>query len=101
MPGVRDLSTVRSGKLEVSTWVDIVKTGHYKGLAPYDPDWYYTHAAAVARHIYLRKTVGIGTLAKPHGGRNCRENRSSHYADVPSSVQRKVCQSLGRSACSS
>ena len=34
----------RSGKLEVPTWVDIVKTGHYKELAPYDPDWYYTRA---------------------------------------------------------
>lgn len=34
----------RSGKLEVPTWVDIVKTGHYKELAPYDPDWYYVRA---------------------------------------------------------
>lgn len=36
----------RSGKLEVPTWVDIVKTGHYKELAPYDPDWYYVRAGA-------------------------------------------------------
>ena len=34
----------RSGKLEVPTWVDIVKTGAYKELAPYDPDWYYVRA---------------------------------------------------------
>lgn len=34
----------RSGKLEVPTWVDIVKTGAYKELAPYDPDWYYIRA---------------------------------------------------------
>lgn len=34
----------RSGKLEVPTWVDLVKTGHYKELAPYDADWYYTRA---------------------------------------------------------
>ena len=34
----------RSGKLEVPTYVDIVKTGHYKELAPYDPDWYYYRA---------------------------------------------------------
>ncbi len=36
----------RSGKLEVPTWVDIVKTGHYKELAPYDPDWYYVRAGS-------------------------------------------------------
>ena len=34
----------RSGKLEVPAWVDIVKTGSFKELAPYDPDWYYVRA---------------------------------------------------------
>ena len=105
----------RSGKLEVPTWVDIVKTGAYKELAPYDPDWFYVragmhrdppyprrsltfgalaHTAAVARHIYLRKDVGIGALTKLHGGRNRRGNRPSHHGDASASVQRKVCQSL-------
>jgi len=50
--------------------------------------------AAVARHIYLRKDVGIGALTKLHGGRNRRGNRPSHHADSSASVQRKVCQSL-------
>jgi small subunit ribosomal protein S19e len=36
----------KSGKLEVPTWVDIVKTGAYKELAPYDPDWYYIRAGS-------------------------------------------------------
>jgi len=105
MPGVRDVAAdkfivaysshlKRSGKLEVPTWVDIVKTGAYKELAPYDPDWFYVRAAAVARHIYLRKQVGIGALSKLHGGRNRRGNRPSHHADASSSVQRKVCQAL-------
>ncbi|KAN0087692.1 Ribosomal protein S19e [Tylopilus felleus] len=105
MPGVRDISAEafiaayashlkRSGKLEVPTWVDLVKTGSYKELAPYDPDWYYIRAAAVARHIYLRKDVGIGKLAKLHGGRQKRGNRPSHHGDASASVQRKICQSL-------
>ncbi|KAF9321033.1 40S ribosomal protein S19, partial [Podila horticola] len=34
----------RSGKLEIPKWVDIVKTGTYKELAPYDPDWFYVRA---------------------------------------------------------
>ena len=50
--------------------------------------------AAVARHIYLRKDVGIGALAKLHGGRNRRGNRPSHHGDASCSVQRKICQSL-------
>lgn len=52
------------------------------------------HLAAVARHIYLRKDVGIGALIKLHGGRNRRGNRPSHHANSSASVQRKVCQSL-------
>ncbi|KAH7873149.1 40S ribosomal protein S19 [Lentinula edodes] len=115
MPGVRDVSAdafiaaysshlKRSGRFQwcscnnatkqVPTWVDIVKTGAYKELAPYDPDWYYVRAAAVARHIYLRKDVGIGALTKLHGGRNRRGNRPSHHADSSAAVQRKICQSL-------
>ena len=42
----------RSGKLEVPTWVDIVKTGHYKELAPYDPDWFYTRAGMFKLSIF-------------------------------------------------
>ncbi|KAK7469167.1 Protein component of the small (40S) ribosomal subunit [Stygiomarasmius scandens] len=105
MPGVRDVSAdafiaayashlKRAGKLEVPTWADIVKTGAFKELAPYDPDWYYVRAAAVARHIYLRKDVGVGALTKLHGGRKRRGNRPSHHADSSAAVQRKICQSL-------
>ena len=50
--------------------------------------------AAVARHIYLRKDVGIGALTKLHGGSKSRGNRPSHHAPASASVQRKVCQSL-------
>ncbi|KAF8923883.1 40S ribosomal protein S19, partial [Dissophora ornata] len=57
----------RSGKLEIPKWVDLVKTGTSKELAPYDPDWFYVRAASVARHIYLRRSVGVGALKKLHG----------------------------------
>ena len=50
--------------------------------------------AAIARHIYLRKDVGIGALTKLHGGAKRRGNRPSHHADSSASVQRKICQSL-------
>lgn len=84
----------RSGKLEIPNWVDTVKTGSYKELAPYDPDWYYVRAASIARHIYLRKHVGIGALAKLYGGASRRGNRPSHHANAATGVQRSVVQSL-------
>jgi hypothetical protein len=31
-------------KFVVPKWVDIVKTGVSRELAPYDPDWYYIRA---------------------------------------------------------
>lgn len=40
----------RSGKLEVPTWVDLVKTAAFKELAPYDPDWYYVRAGNHLEH---------------------------------------------------
>ena len=43
----------RSGKLEVPTWVDIVKTGAYKELAPYDPDWYYVRSGLAFRPSHV------------------------------------------------
>lgn len=51
-------------------------------------------SAALARHIYLRKHVGIGALAKLHGGKNRRGSRPSHHGDASGAVQRNVCQSL-------
>lgn len=50
--------------------------------------------AAVARHIYLRKHVGVGALAKLHGTKNRRGTRPSHHRDSSTGVQRTVVQSL-------
>jgi len=36
----------RSGKINVPIWADIVKTGSYKELGPYDPDWFYVRAGS-------------------------------------------------------
>lgn len=76
------------------TWVDIVKTGAYKEQAPYDPDWWYIRAAALARHVYLHKSVGVGSLCKLHGGPKNRGFRPSHHSPASGAVQRKVLQSL-------
>jgi len=84
----------RQGRLPVPAWVDTVKTSHANELPPQNPDWFYVRAAAVARHVYLRKTVGVGRLRKVHGGTKNRGSRPSHHVDASGSVDRKVLQSL-------
>ena len=75
-------------------WVDTVKTGPAKELPPQSIDWFYVRAAAIARHVYLRKTVGVGRLRKVHGSTRNRGSRPSHHVDASGSVDRKVMQAL-------
>jgi len=84
----------RQGRLPIPPWVDTVKTSHSNELPPQDPDWYYIRAAAVARHVYLRKTVGVGRLRKVHGSVKNRGSRPNRHEDASGSVDRKVLQSL-------
>jgi ribosomal protein S19E (S16A) len=63
-------------------------------MPPQDIDWYYVRAASVARHVYLRKTVGVGRLRRAHGSAKNRGSRPSHHVDASGSVDRKVMQSL-------
>ena len=75
-------------------WVDTVKTSPSNELPPQDVDWFYIRAAAVARHVYLRKTVGVGRLRKAHGSTRNRGSKPSHHVDASGSVDRKVMQAL-------
>jgi small subunit ribosomal protein S19e len=51
-------------------------------------------AAALARHVYLRKAVGIGALQKLHGGPMNRGHRPQRHTAASGSVQRKAIQGL-------
>jgi small subunit ribosomal protein S19e len=84
----------RQGKLQIPGWVDTVKTSHSNELPPQSPDWFYVRAAAVARHVYLRKSVGVGRLRKVHGSTKNRGSAPSHHVNASGSVDRKVLQSL-------
>ncbi|KAK3116854.1 Protein component of the small (40S) ribosomal subunit [Teratosphaeriaceae sp. CCFEE 6253] len=84
----------RQGKLPIPGWSDTVKTSHAKELPPQSIDWFYVRAAAVARHVYMRKTVGVGRMRKVHGGTKNRGVRPSHHVDASGSVDRKVMQAL-------
>lgn len=63
-------------------------------MPPQDIDWFYVRAAAVARAVYLRKTIGVGRLRKIHGTAKNRGARPSKHVNASGSVDRKVLQSL-------
>jgi len=81
-------------KFVVPKWVDLVKTGVHKEMAPYDPDWYFIRAAAIARKIYLRQGTGVGSLKKRFGGSYRRGARPEHHRDAAGGIIRNICISL-------
>merc|ERR1712032_573382 len=84
----------RGGKVDVPMWSDIVKTGVHKEHGPYNPDWFYVRVAAVARHVYVRGTCGVGGLKKAYGSSYRRGTMPSHHQDGSGSIARKVLQTL-------
>ncbi|PVU87609.1 hypothetical protein BB561_006256 [Smittium simulii] len=84
----------KTGKLQVPEWTEYCKTAAYKELSPNDPDWFYVRTASIARHIYLRGGVGVGALAKVHGGRFRHGTRPSHHAKASAHVMRVSLQAL-------
>ncbi len=75
--------------------MDIVKTSAGNEMPPQDSEgWFYKRAASVARHIYLRKEVGVGKLNKLYGNAKSRGARPSHHADASGSINRRVLQAL-------
>ena len=84
----------KSGKLPVPEWVDLVKDGRAKQLAPFDEDWFYTRTASIARHIYLRSPVGVGALTVIYGQLKNAGSRPNHVARSSSSIARKALQAL-------
>lgn len=72
-----------------------MKTSSAKELPPQDAEgWFYKRTAAIARHVYLHKDVGVGGLRKKFGGSINRGNRPSHHKDASGSINRKALQGL-------
>ncbi|KAF7124365.1 hypothetical protein RHSIM_Rhsim12G0151900 [Rhododendron simsii] len=80
--------------MELPQWTDIVKTGTFKELAPYDPDWYYIRAASMARKIYLRGGLGVGAFRRIYGGSKRNGSRPPHFCKSSGSVARHILQQL-------
>merc|ERR1711918_33577 len=75
-------------------WVEYVKTAPFKELAPYDDDWYFVRAAAVARKIYLRPGTGIGGLCKSFGGKKRRGTLKEKFQKSSPGIIRTIVQDL-------
>ncbi|KAL7722368.1 Small ribosomal subunit protein eS19 [Entamoeba marina] len=84
----------KSGKLEVPEWVDLVKTGMTKELAPLDPDWFFIRAAAIARKVYMYHGVGITALKRQYGGQNNAHLTPSHRTTGSGKIIRYILQQL-------
>lgn len=82
-----------SGDIELPSWVDLIKTGTRKQLAPYDPDWYFVRAAAVARKVYLHG-ASVGQLRRWFGGRKKNGTCREHFCKDAGGVIRHVMQQL-------
>ena len=80
--------------MKLPPYVDYIKTGPFKELAPFEKDWYYIRAASIARHIYIRKGVGIGALSKIYGGKQRRGSRPGVYKRANTAVLRNIVQNL-------
>jgi small subunit ribosomal protein S19e len=86
----------KTDKLEIPAWVDLVKTGKNRILAPYDNDWLYVRTAAVARKIYLRPGLGVSVLKKMYGGSQDNGTRPDHFAKGSGKVVRYCLKQLER-----
>merc|ERR1711976_50035 len=84
----------RTKAIKVPAWADLVKTGKLKELAPYDSNWYFVRAAGVARKVYLKKGLGVGTLRKIYGGSLNRGTAPSQFCRSSGGLLRHVLQDL-------
>jgi small subunit ribosomal protein S19e len=75
-------------------WAELVKTGKSKELAPLNPDWLYVRAASVARKIYLRGHLGVGTLKHIYGGKQRFGVRRNHHESAAGKIVRYCLQQL-------
>lgn len=74
-----------------------MKTGLHKELAPYDPNWLFIRAAAIARRLYVKnKGVGVNTLRAIFGSNQRNGTVSSHRHIADGKIIRHCLKQLGK-----
>jgi len=81
-------------EFEVPVNAEIIKTGIHKNNAPYDPDWYYVRAAAIARQVYVHRGTGVGALRRHFGGAQRRGTRRQRFVKGSGGLIRDILQQL-------
>eukprot|EP00341_Mesodinium_pulex_P010059 CAMPEP_0116948124 /NCGR_PEP_ID=MMETSP0467-20121206/38117_1 /TAXON_ID=283647 /ORGANISM="Mesodinium pulex, Strain SPMC105" /LENGTH=182 /DNA_ID=CAMNT_0004632479 /DNA_START=44 /DNA_END=592 /DNA_ORIENTATION=+ len=84
----------KSDGMVLPNWVDLVKTGAHKELAPYSDDWFYVRAAAVARKVYLKPGLGVGGLSRVFGGPERKGVKPMHFRNCYRGILRHIIQQL-------
>nr|ABV22443.1 40S ribosomal protein S19 [Oxyrrhis marina] len=84
----------RQGKMEMPKWVDYAKTGHFKQLAPLDPDWLYHRAASLARQLYVKNGKGVLHFRRIYGGKQRRGHIPNKRATASGKIIRYCMQQL-------
>ena len=76
--------------------MDIVKTSCKNELNPYNQDWLYIRAAAIARKVYLRQNIGVGALKHIFGGKWRRGVRTPRHGACGKKIIRYCLMELVR-----
>jgi len=84
----------KNDKIKLPAWIDFVKTGKSKDLAPEDPNWLYTRIASIARKVYLRAHIGVGTLKHMYGQNQRFGVRRRHHVQGAGKIIRYSLQRL-------
>jgi small subunit ribosomal protein S19e len=84
----------KTGKMEAPKHVEFIKTGVQKELCPYDADWLFVRAAAVARKVYLNGGQGVGGLARVFGSADRRGTLRRSFQRSHRGLIRHILQQL-------
>jgi small subunit ribosomal protein S19e len=84
----------KNNMLQMPGWVDLVKTGKGKELAPFDPDWLYIRVAALARKVFLRPRLGVQLLRRLYGGSERRGTVRPKFCKASGGILRWALKQL-------
>lgn len=71
-----------------------LKTGHSREIVPHNPDWFYIRTAALARKLFLRPGLGVGTLQHIFGRKKSNGHRKKHHSKGSGKVLRYSLKQL-------
>lgn len=84
----------KAGKIELPPYLDLIKTGLSRELAPQDPDFYYHRCASLVRHLYIHPHEGVKGMAKHYGRKYRRGVRPDHRRNGAKGIIRHCLQQL-------